>query len=287
MNFDLKPVQRIQHHVSPDDPLWFWIAKKATYMDEAEFDMHYALELGVVIEGKLERHYENSVCELGPGSIWFCGVWEPHGFRVSSEKSKHLVVVIHPSLLADRIFPAAPLIQLLSPFSAPPNSRPQIPESRQQEIIALAKELDQCERGTALGKANQINALEKIILFSMQFSPENSVEEKSSYRELLPALELGMISMKPVSTREAAIKCSMNDEKFSLRFRKQFGISFNKFSLRNRLSQSAQILSTTDKPIKVIIKEFGFTDESHLHRLFLKHYQISPGKYRQKKQAGQ
>jgi len=284
MELGSESINRIDCGLSPENPLCCWIPKykNVSEMDEVEFDMHYDLEMGVVLEGKMERHSEGSQSELGPGSIWFCGVWEPHGFKVLSKKCKHLVVIISPSLLMDRSFPGVSPVQLLSPFSAAPNLRPQIPSSHQKEVIALAKEIDLCDNSNSLGKANQINLLERLILLSIKFSPTSSIQYKSLYRSLLPALELGIKSCKPISNRAAAITCSMSEEKFSKSFRKQFGISFNKFSLRNRLNQTAEVLRETDKPIKIIVDDFGFTDESHLHRLFIKHYQISPGKYRQK-----
>jgi AraC-like DNA-binding protein len=284
VNNEIKNIQRVEFELSPERPISSWIAKKAKHMQDIEFDMHYPLEMGVVLNGKMERHYEGSYEELGPGNIWFCGVWEPHGYKILTEKCQHLVLILYPSLLANRSFPSSSSIELLTPFSLPAGSRPQIPKDHKETTISLARTINQCDTSSSLGRARQINLIENLILTSMEFhSPDPKNENcQSSYSELLPALQLGMNNFKPVSIHDAAISCSMHDEIFSRRFKNQFGISFSKFSLRNRLSHAAHTLSTTKTPIKVIVEHYGFTDNSHLHRLFMQHYHISPAKYRVK-----
>jgi AraC-like DNA-binding protein len=60
-------------------------------------------------------------------------------------------------------------------------------------------------------------------------------------------------------------------------------IRFADFSLRHRLQQAAaQLREDTSAPIKEIIRPWGFTDESHFHRVFRKHFGLAPGQYRRR-----
>jgi hypothetical protein len=49
-----------------------------TQKQNASFDMHWELELGVVCSGAMRRDYENYSCVMNPGDVWLCGMWEPH-----------------------------------------------------------------------------------------------------------------------------------------------------------------------------------------------------------------
>ena len=49
------------------------------------------------------------------------------------------------------------------------------------------------------------------------------------------------------------------------------------------MNGAANALASTDLPVKEIANEWGFTDQSHMHRLFLKYYSCSPNEYRKKR----
>jgi len=283
-----KLVKPVTFGLSPVGPLYCRILNKSSNQDKSDFVMHYALEMVVVLEGKLEGQLEGVRCKLEPGSIWFSGAYEPHRLKVLSAECKYLVVNIFPTMLTDRFFPGKQPVQLMSPFLSPHDARPTIPSTQHNKVISMATEIESYDAKNSLEKATQINLVEQLILFSLKFSPSTSVNTSANtyYRTLLPAIELAFNQSKPVSTKEAVKACSMNESAFSRRFKSQFGLTFNKFSLRNRLHLVARALGTTDMPIKVIVMQWGFTDESHLNRLFKQHYQVSPAKYRTMKREG-
>jgi|SaaInlStandDraft_1057018.scaffolds.fasta_scaffold11282_2 hypothetical protein len=68
-------MKKIDFDLSPEKPCWCWVANKKMQMKDVEFDMHYSLEMGVVLEGKMERYNEDQKYVLKPGDMWFCGVW--------------------------------------------------------------------------------------------------------------------------------------------------------------------------------------------------------------------
>lgn len=55
---------------------------------------------------------------------------------------------------------------------------------------------------------------------------------------------------------------------------------------RMRLEDACLLLTTTDKTLHEIADQCGFTDASHLCRLFLDHFDTSPGDYRRSRRSG-
>lgn len=66
----------------------------------------------------------------------------------------------------------------------------------------------------------------------------------------------------------------------SIFFKRQTGESLQHYILRYKLKLIETRLLYSDRSISQISFEFGFTDESHLSKLFKKYYQITPGDFR-------
>jgi AraC family transcriptional regulator, L-rhamnose operon regulatory protein RhaS len=66
----------------------------------------------------------------------------------------------------------------------------------------------------------------------------------------------------------------------SVYFKKQTGESLQQYILRYKLNMIENRLLFSDSPIAQITDEFGFTDGSHLTRLFRKYYGLSPQAFR-------
>jgi AraC family transcriptional regulator, L-rhamnose operon regulatory protein RhaS len=66
----------------------------------------------------------------------------------------------------------------------------------------------------------------------------------------------------------------------SIYFKKQVGEPLQQYILKYRLKLVADRLQYSNMSISEITYEFGFTDESHLHKLFKKYYGVSPSDYR-------
>ena len=70
LSFDLSSTQPIQgFNCRWPDKKTFWS------------DMHYSVELGILLSGRTNRYYRDSHIDLVPGNIWLCNMWEPHGFK--------------------------------------------------------------------------------------------------------------------------------------------------------------------------------------------------------------
>ncbi len=125
-------------------------------------------------------------------------------------------------------------------------------------LLALRREWDPPPSGLPLG-ATPTSDLVRIMpaLEALQTHPEHRLQ--------LP---------------QAAALCGLSSSRFNVLFRRAMGSSFGRYSQRTRLTFAAQRLLATDQSIEAVATELGFTDDSHLHHLFLKHYHVTPAVYR-------
>lgn len=253
----------------------------------ADWDMHYPVELGVVLSGRMRRLWRTWETELRPGEVWLCGIWERHGWEVVEGPCQHLVLVVLPEVLMAPGLPAADRRDWLAPFRPAPPRRPRVSESQRHEVLALARQavgklaLHTPARGVWL----RLMVLELLLLVQRDWERPARLAPApaDSLQALASAIELVLGSRRIVSTAEAAAACRMSQTAFRRRFRDLMGITFAKFALRHRLSQAAALLLRTDHPLKAVAADCGFTDDSHLHRAFLRHYGRSPGEYRRRR----
>lgn len=250
------------------------------------WDMHYGLELGLACSGKERRYFfDQSAREVEAGQVWFCGMWEPHGMQVVAAPCEVIILGIWPPLLAQMHFPEAPDFCALAPFNAPPAQRPAAaPKTR-----ALLRDYGRQLKGilaadTPYQTVRLRLALQGILLCMIEAWPEAAAWRRrapsAEFSQINQALQLVFESQAFVSTDTAARACGMNRHKFSALFQSWMNIRFADFSLRHRLHQATAQLRATPDPIKLVALRWGFADESHFHRLFVKHYGFSPQEYR-------
>ena len=83
-----------------------------------------------------------------------------------------------------------------------------------------------------------------------------------------------------VGVTEAAHACGMSRSLLNHLFHQAVGVSFVQLRTRAHLTYAAHLLLTTDLKVEQVAAEAGFSDGSHLHRVFPKHYGCTPGQYR-------
>ncbi|WP_274650988.1 helix-turn-helix domain-containing protein [Paenibacillus humicola] len=280
--FDRHPVQRADYHLSADKPV---VAFNDVYLDSrsALFDMHYDVEIGIVRSGKMVRKYPDFEAELGPGEVWLCGVWEPHGFRLSSVPCEVYSLVISPEFLvgAEQAGFAG-----FGPFAMAADKRPRMPTEYYADMLRICDRLRPVidDEGMDALRWKKLWVLE-ILTYLTQGSPASAAGRKSAeagtYAGIRPSLQLVLRSKTLVPASEAARACMMSTSRFTRHFRELMGISFAKFALRHRVKEAARQLAATDDSIKAVAAEWGFTDTSHFHNCFVSHFSVTPKKYRE------
>jgi AraC-like DNA-binding protein/quercetin dioxygenase-like cupin family protein len=246
-------------------------------------DMHYELEMGIVLKGTMTRYAGNSrrICEAG--DMWFSGMWEPHAYR-GGNRCHRVVIVIWPPILASLRLPEARNINWMQPFLTSPDDRPIIPIELRDGVTRLVEHhIGQGGRMTPPRKRLLVMEL-LLFLFEHRLvgrAANNAAPEPERIVHIMPAIDLAFERSDLITNEAAAKICGLSRDIFIRSFRRLMGVSFSKFAMRHRLNRAAEQLAKTHTPIKAIAREWGFTDASHLHRLFTQHYGCTPLTYRE------
>lgn len=86
-----------------------------------------------------------------------------------------------------------------------------------------------------------------------------------------------------LSRKEVAEHIHLNPEYFSKLFRKETGLSFKDFVLKEKMKRAAQLLSNSKLPIGIIASKIGFDNFSHFSQTFKHYYGSPPQEYRQER----
>ncbi len=283
MNVDFLVDKKINHlavGVSENSPVRCTLNVHHSRSNSA-FDMHYALEIGVLLEGGMTRYYRHWKSRCRAGDVWLCGHWEPHGYKVLSVPSRVLILVVWPGFLSK----AGGKYDLFAPFRTAPAERPRVPDTKKAEVLNIARKLTEViaapDKYTDLWLSNKTVELLLLLLEDWHVEPVAvSPLDNDDHNLITGVLETAFRNNRFIPLKEIASASGMNRNLFSLKFRKVMGIGFPDFMLRHRLNGVASNLLETGLSMDEIALRWGFTDKSHLHHRFRELYACTPGDYR-------
>jgi len=242
------------------------------------------LEMGIVCSGRMQRHYDGWKTTLGPGDVWFCGIWEPHSRKIIQAPCKVVVLVILPQLLLNMHLEEAPHLNWMAPFIMAPEKRPRVSDGIRKEVLDLGTRLSTLITHHGRHWKILLRLLLMETLLKFQKSPAGETRPDAipyhSYKRVHLAIQMTFQSRCVVTVQEAARACGMSRNTFDRVFQELMGVSFAKFGLGCRIKGAASQLLNSSDPIKAIAAEWGFTDVSHLYRWFHQYYGCSPAEYR-------
>jgi AraC-like DNA-binding protein len=268
MKVDPDLVQHFYYHLDEAKPI-----EVLHHLHEGKkgwFDMHYELEMGIVLSGKMKRSYGSVDIEIGAGEVWFCNMWEPHGFQITGTPCEVLVFEIFPPFIHHNLLN----YNWLLPFKSNAERRPQVAIHDQNEVLAIASKVKQ-----ELSKSsNDLVRLQLLMFELIHLVARNSAEKltnkiqssTSSQHRIAPAMELVFKERRFIPLEEAAKACAMSKNGFSQHFSKLMSTTFPKFALNYRIQGALHEHSHSDKKLEAIATDWGFTDASHLHKYLRK-----------------
>lgn len=248
------------------------------------YEFHYPLEMGIVLCGKMRRVFSDTETTVGPGGIWFCGMWEPHGYQIVARPCHRIVVMIYPPLLAGTQFDGLPNHHWLLPFTAAPQSRPRTTPGSARVFLDLASRLGSAMADREPWRQMRLRLLvwEALLTATRNWQPPVTTQSPlpGDFERVKTAIDAVFACHSRINTAQAARLCGLGRTRFSTVFLAVTGITFADFALRFRLSGAAQQLISSAHPLKAIAHNWGFHDESHFCRSFRHHYGQSPSQYR-------
>lgn len=286
MSFVLSEPIRVIDLTTDDEPIRLGIGTHRD-IDEAGFDMHYELELGIVCSGSFKRFVGDTSIIYEPGQIWLHGIWEPHGFNLLAVPCKVIVIIFRPEIFRRIRLWNKEGFEWLTPFFTPANLRPQVPPNKIQEVFKIAEQIENFQKTSSMYNSFHIQLLllELLLLLRENESVCESkyVDAWETFSDVQPALQLLYRTKGFISENDAAITCGMSKSLFNKRFYDVMKMTFSKFALHHRVKNAEALLINSDTPIKEISDEEGFSDLSHFYRCFKQFYNCSPVEYRKNK----
>lgn len=268
MKVDSNLVQHFYYHLDESKPVE--VLHHVHEQQNGWFDMHYELEMGIVLTGKMKRSYDGVDLELGPGEVWFCNMWEPHGFQITSTPCEVIVFEIFPPMIHHNLLN----YNWLDPFISSVSQRPQSTIHDKNEVLAIATRVK-----LELGRSPKDIVRLQLLMFELIHLVSRGTNDKptdkapvniSSQHRIAPAMELVFRERRFIPLEEAAKACALSKNGFSQLFSKLMSTTFPKFALNYRIRGALHEHSHSGKKLEAIATDWGFTDASHLHKYLRK-----------------
>ncbi|NOZ24008.1 MAG: helix-turn-helix transcriptional regulator [Planctomycetes bacterium] len=269
--------------LGPDSPISVRISERPKDTRPA-YDVHSACEVGVVLSGEYIRIYEGLSRHVTPGQIWICGVWEPHGHQTLKTPTCAMVATFLLEFLWEGEGVDAPWGRLFLNH-APENREIVLTRKEAQMAKRLALELDEeCRLRRPHYLAAARLCLKRLLLPLLRKSEMTPVEGSTTDFHRIEQV-MAMVRRRlprQVTVADACRAAGLSRSQFASVFRRTTGVTFGDFVQRARIARVAHNLATTDVKIAAIAKAWGYTDHSHMHRMFKKFFRCTPMDYRKR-----
>ena len=121
-------------------------------------------------------------------------------------------------------------------------------------------------------------------LLAMVLTPRSPAQAPAWLGEML--VEIGRGPDRPVCLQELAQRAGLHPVYVSRAFRRFTGSTLTRRLQEVRLGRARHLLSTTERPLFAVAAECGFSDASHLSRVFARAHALTPGHFRRICNAG-
>ncbi len=248
------------------------------------WDVHAGLEIGVVLEGQMIRHWPGLTRRLGAGQLWLCDAMEAHGFSVPRGQAKVVVAVVWPGAVA--ISSLAGPFDFLGLFKIPPDRRPRVASpSARHLVLSAGREFVKTLRHETFREQELLLRVQLLLLEVSRHSDQPATAHRDRRPEglerILPALKLLEDGReKLVTVDHAAQACHVSRSLFTHLFRAAMGTGFADYARRRRLAQVAVELRSGRTKLSALAPRYGYVDAAHLSRTFRRYFHMTPRDYR-------
>ena len=250
---------------------------------------HNALEIGLCSLGEGETHIDDRVYRHYAGCILVARAYQPH-LSTTSENSagEWTWITLDPQILLNAVGMTDPemALTLIRECGAltgvfEPNEYPTLEDAVNRLITATKREDGYSDFSSKLAAAEVL-----VTLAALSQGSGNKVEhtvENSHYCAILPAIEYissHLDESENLSEPSLAEMCHMSVSNLRRLFNLAAGISPKAFIVRSRMAYAEHLLRRSDLTVLDISLRVGYGEVSGFNRVFLRHFGLSPGKYR-------
>ena len=224
------------------------------------FHVHRMTQLCIVLEGNYVEEARSQQRILTPGAVLLRPAEEVHRNSVGTHNVRTLLVDFEPERSASLALNEF----LAKPVYFPPgvlwNSIQGLEDEMESAVAAEGIILLMVARATRIVQQTPRKKL------PVWLEKANEIIH-SCYREKIRLSSLASeVKVHPVT--------------LAIGFRRHFGITIERYTLRLRLMEARQLLLESNLPLSRIADDLGFYDQSHFGRAFKREYHVAPGAFR-------
>ena len=269
----------------PFDVVWEY---KRTPMKYFQADIHYALQISLVLYGEVEMIFDDCRKTYRAGDIFFTTCWEPHAYRLSAAKSFLMSINLNIETLGQ----CAPFsnCDFMLPFAASAAARVSPADEKERHFIwDSGRKIFHyfCKKPQNYHYYAWL-LIHELLLHNIDLMTTGNEEPTYSrydFKRIKNAVDLIRKTQgKTPSLEEAAEVCNLSVSRFSAIFKRSVGISYGQFALHARLSKVAEELLYSNYSLNELADRWGFFDASSLSHAFYKVFNCRPGAFKKQKQ---
>jgi len=253
----------------------------ATHSDTTETHQHDLHELVVCLSDSGTFFIDGTAYDYYPGRTLFIPGGTPHHLTATSTvPAKTLFICIAPSSIKQYL-PANATNLIQQVLSKPQASEPS--HSVSGDVLEVSAKIQKAIKSTSPLAQELFAALfnQLIVLHCMSCvgnASNHNDDQHNPMEEITQWLQKNFVA--DISTDSLAAKANMSRSVFSRHFRKHTGMSLMEYCLKLRSNAAATTLATSDLGVTQVAYDAGFSNLSHFHRIFKRHYNMAPGEYR-------
>lgn len=228
----------------------------------------------VVLTGSVEKTFPSHTFATLPSTIVTMPPQERH-LDQFQEKGAHMLVV-EPTQVRDELLTSCRPI-----FS-------QINQFRDAGLTRIAWQISQELRSPDAASAIAVNGL-VLELLSVAVRITGHTGQVINYKRPPPWLHQAKEMIhehfrESLTIAELSTAVNIHPVHLSRTFRHCYGVTIGAYIRQLRLDWAVAQITHSEKPLAIIAAQAGFTDQSHLTRLFSQQKGMPPGQYRQRLQ---
>lgn len=237
---------------------------------------HEYFEIEYVMSGKCTQYFKEESYEFGRGDLAFFKPDSRHEFYSLSE-IEMLRIVIKPEMLPQIYYDNQDAFENMHIYRLPPSEVVRV----ENILFEIEKEFD-TQNDHYLSVIRGCLEVFFALLLRIKNRTDQTYQSESliDFKVFLTYIENNLTTVTPSSV---AIYSGYNFPYFSKLFKKNVGVNLSEYINYKKLERATKLLVDTSKCIEEIVYDVGFNHKSYFHRIFKRHFGVTPEEYRKSK----